>query len=185
MRSLRISMMLGVLVIMAAAIGGGLMALGGLGGAEPAAAGETKVIHMTALEYKGSTNSPSESFPGVDVPAGGGYKNIPPCSEVGPGEACYSADDTLRWGTQTYRYEPATIVVNKGDDVLLKIWGVNGSAHPTTIERFVPEIFTPTRGELTEVEFTADKAGSYKMTCLVHGPSMETWITVLPFPDKN
>ena len=180
MRSLRISMMLGVLVIMAAAIGGGLMALGGLGSPEQAAAGENKVIYMTALEYKGSTEQGGEPYPG-DINVGPGYKNIPPVD----------ADPTTRWATQTYRYEPGTIVVNRGDEVELRIWGVNGSQHPTTIERYAeaPEgelgAFTPMRGQLTVVNFTADKAGSFKMICQIHGPSMETLITVLPFPDKN
>ncbi len=178
MGRIRISIVLGVLVVVTAAMAGGWLALNGGGSPEPATAGETKVIYMSAVEYKGSTAAASEPYPG-DIPTdpyppnmGPGYKNKPTDPATG------------KWATETYRWEPGNIVVNKGDEVQLNIWGVNGANHPTTIEEFVPAVFNVQRGQLTVVNFTADKAGSFKMTCQVHGPSMETLITVLPFKGK-
>ena len=129
-----------------------------------AAAGAKKVIYMSAVEYKGGTNS--EPFPAATPPAGGGYVIKAP-------------DDTGRWETSTYRWEPGVVVANQGDEVELWIWGVNGSQHPASIEGYVPE-FTVTRGALTTVKFTADKAGTFRITCHVHQPSMEGLLVVLP-----
>ncbi len=165
----RISMVFAALVIVAAAVAGGWLALNNGGSPEPAAAGEKKVIYMSAVEWKGNTDYAKEPYPGDVIPPVGGYKNNP---DTGPG----------RWGTQTYRWDTGSIVVNRGDEVELRIWGVNGANHPTTIEEFVPAPgFNVQRGQLTVVNFTADKAGTFKMTCHTHTPSMESLITVLPF----
>jgi len=76
------------------------------------AAGTPKVIYMSAVEHKGGTST--EPFPSATPPPGGGHLLNPP-------------DATGRWETSTYRWEPGTIVVDKGDEVELWIWGVNGS----------------------------------------------------------
>jgi hypothetical protein len=133
-------------------------------GSGASAAGVKRVIYMSAVEYKGGTNS--EPFPAEPAPEGGGYIIKPP-------------DSTGRWETSTYRWEPGVVVANKGDEVELWIWGVNGSQHPATIERYVPE-FTVTRGNLKVLKFTADQAGTFRITCNVHPPSMEALLVVLP-----
>jgi len=142
----------------------GLESSDGAPGSGAAAAGAKKVIYMSAVEYKGGTNS--EPFPSEPAPAGGGYIIKPP-------------DETGRWETSTYRWEPGIIAVNKGDEVELWIWGVNGSQHPSTIEHYVPD-FTVTRGNLTVLTFTADQEGTFRITCHAHPPSMEALLVVLP-----
>ena len=159
MRRTRLALALGVLVVAATAAAGGWLALNG-----GAAASPKKVIYMSAVEYKGGTSS--EPFPAATPPPGGGYLLKPP-------------DTTGRWETSTYRWEPGSVVVNKGDEVELWIWGVNGEAHPSHIEEYVPQ-FTVTRGQLTVVSFTADKVGTFKIHCSAHQPSMEALLIVLP-----
>jgi len=129
-----------------------------------AATGARRVIYMSAVEYKGGTDA--EPFPAATAPAGGGYIIKPP-------------DANGRWETSTYRWEPGVVVANQGDEVELWIWGVNGAQHPSTIEGYVPE-FTVTRGNLTVLKFTADKAGTFRITCHAHPPSMEALLYVIP-----
>ena len=133
-------------------------------GSPAAAAGVHGVMYMSAVEYKGGTST--EPFPSATPPPGGGYLIKPP-------------DATGRWETSTYRWEPGVVVANQGDEVELWIWGVNGSQHPSTIEGYVPQ-FTVTRGNLTVLKFTADKAGTFRITCHAHPPSMEALLKVLP-----
>ena len=133
-------------------------------GSPAAAAGVQRVIYMSAVEYKGGTNS--EPFPSATPPPGGGYIIKPPDATTG------------RWETSTYRWEPGSIVVDQGDDVELWIWGVNGSQHPSTIEGYVPD-FNVTRGNLTVLKFTADTEGIFRITCHAHPPSMEAQLVVL------
>jgi len=127
------------------------------------AAGAKRLVYMSAVEYKGSTSS--EPFPSAEPPAGGGY-------------ALKAPDDTGKWETSTYRWDPGTVIVNQGDEVELHIWGVNGAQHPAFIDEYVPE-FTVTRGHLTVVNFTADKAGTFRIHCNAHQPSMEAQLVVL------
>jgi hypothetical protein len=159
MRRIRMALVLGTL----AAILAGL-ALGWLALDSGAAAAPRRVIYMSAVEYKGGTSS--EPFPTDPAPAGGGYIIKPP-------------DATGRWETSTYRWEPGTIMVNQGDEIELWIWGVNGALHPSYIEEYVPE-FSVTRGNLTVLNFTADKAGTFRIHCSAHQPSMEAQLVVLP-----
>jgi heme/copper-type cytochrome/quinol oxidase subunit 2 len=156
----------GLLVLLIAAGVGIWTAVGtGADGSTSAAAAVTKkVIYMSAVEYKGGTSS--EPFPTDPAPAGGGYIIKPP-------------DATGRWETSTYRWEPGVIAVNQGDEVELWIWGVNGALHPSYIEEYVPE-FSVTRGDLTVLNFTADKAGTFRIHCSAHQPSMEAFLLVLP-----
>ncbi|MBI2878083.1 MAG: hypothetical protein HYY20_14495 [Candidatus Tectomicrobia bacterium] len=125
---------------------------------------------MSAVEYKGSANTSTEPFPSVAPPSGGGYRLNEP-------------DDKGNWSTSTYRWEPGAIFVNRGDKVELRIWGVNGAVHDAHIEGLVSN-FTVQRGQLTIVSFTAKKAGTYKIHCGTHGPSMEALLVVLPYPSR-
>jgi len=63
--------------------------------------------------------------------------------------------------------------------VELKIFGVNGKEHPGSIEGYVPS-FKVMRGQLTTVNFKADKVGTFRLVCTVHLPSMEGYLMVLP-----
>lgn len=133
-------------------------------GTASAPAATKRTIHMTALEYKGSTEVAKEPFPVAAVPGGGGYILKDPKDG--------------KWETSTYRWEPGTIVVYQGDDVELRIWGVNGAEHPGRIEGY-DEAFSVKRGQLTTVSFTASKPGVFRILCDVHSPSMTGTLVVL------
>ena len=80
---------------------------------------------------------------------------------------------------EAYRWDPSYLEVNKGDRVTLMIFGVNGAAHPTTIDGY-DLAFTVTRGEWTTVTFTASKVGIFEMVCHVpdHTATMHAYIIV-------
>ncbi|MBI2126072.1 MAG: cupredoxin domain-containing protein [Thaumarchaeota archaeon] len=133
-----------------------------------AATPTTRTIYMAAVEPKGSATIDKEPFPTKTLPAGGGM-------------ALKAPDKDGKWEVEIYRWDPATIVVTKGDDVTLKILGINGKEHSTTIEGYGQQ-FTVKRGELTEVTFKADKAGVFKIKCQTHQPTMEADLVVLGNP---
>ncbi len=68
---------------------------------------------------------------------------------------------------EVYRWDPGTIVVQKGDRVRLNIHGLNGDKHPFLIEglNIQGEV---ARGEVETVEFVAKERGVYRLVCLVH-----------------
>lgn len=68
---------------------------------------------------------------------------------------------------EVYRWDPGTIIVNKGEAIELQINGVNGNSHPFVVEGLGlrGEV---TKGKTTIVRFTADKAGTYPILCLTH-----------------
>lgn len=152
-------------------IGGRLIAIAVAAGLVAAACGTTaapaatkRTIFMTALEYKGSTEVAKEAFPAAKVPDGGGYVLKEPKDG--------------KWETSTYRFEPGTVVVYQGDDVELRIWGVNGAEHPGKIEGY-EKVFNVKRGQLTTVSFKADKPGVFRILCDIHNPSMTGSLVVL------
>ncbi len=133
----------------------------------------TKTISVMAVEYKMRRKVSETPYPNTleehpDLADAAGYKLIPPGTEV-EGE----------WGVDAYQWVPGTIVVNEGDNVVLKFYGVNGDEHPTTIVGYDKE-FTVRRGELTEVQFVADQVGTFEITCHAHPPTMVGHLVVLP-----
>ncbi|WP_308638484.1 cupredoxin domain-containing protein [Paenibacillus silvisoli] len=68
---------------------------------------------------------------------------------------------------EVYRWDPGTLVVNKGDRVELRISGVNGKSHPFVIQELgiKGEV---NKGQTTVVHFTADQRGTYPILCLTH-----------------
>lgn len=131
----------------------------------PAGTPAERTIYMAAVEPKGGTTVDKEPFPDIKLPAGGSYILKAP-------------DDTGRWEVETYRWDPGTVVVNQGDKVTLEIIGINGTAHPVRIEGYdVTGVVT--RGHITRLAFTADKAGIFKIICDTHQPSMQADLVVL------
>ena len=125
-----------------------------------------RTIYINLIEPKGSTNIEKEPFPTKALPEGGGYELKPP-------------DETGKWVVETYTFSPSVIVVNQGDTVNIKMLGINGALHKISIENYVDE-FDIHRGELKEISFVVDKAGTFKMSCDVHRPAMEGYLMVLP-----
>lgn len=68
---------------------------------------------------------------------------------------------------EVYRWDPGTIIVNKGEEVELQITGINGNSHPFVIEGLGirGEVV---KGKTTIVRFKADKPGTYPIVCLTH-----------------
>jgi nitrous oxide reductase len=63
--------------------------------------------------------------------------------------------------------------------VVLEILGVNGAIHPAVIEGYDIE-FAVKRGQLTTVEFIADKPGVFQIFCSANQPAMTGTLMVLP-----
>lgn len=68
---------------------------------------------------------------------------------------------------EAYRWDPGTIVVRKGENIRLSIYGVNGASHPFIIEglNIKGEI---KKGKETVVSFKAEKPGTYRLICTTH-----------------
>lgn len=141
-------------------------ACGGTSKAAAIPSGE-RTIFLTAQEYKGGTEVSKEPFPTAKLPDGGAYGLKDP------------SGDPLRWEVNSYAWAPSSFTVVEGDKVTLKIIGVNGAQHVSSIEGHV-EQFTVKRGQITTVTFTAGKPGVYRLTCSSHMPSMVGQMLVLP-----
>ena len=125
-----------------------------------------RTIYMTLVEPKGTANISTEPFPTSSLPEGEGYELKAP-------------DESGNWVVETYAFSPSVIVVNQGDTVNIKMLGINGALHHVSIENYV-DPFDIHRGELKEISFITDKAGTFKISCSVHQPSMEGYLMVLP-----
>lgn len=68
---------------------------------------------------------------------------------------------------EAYRWDPGTIVVREGEEVVLKIYGVNGERHPFEI-RGLDVKGEVVKGKETTVSFKTNKAGVYELVCLAH-----------------
>jgi plastocyanin len=68
---------------------------------------------------------------------------------------------------EAYRWDPGTVFVEKGEQIKLSIYGVNGESHPFIIEglNIKGEV---KKGEETIITFDADKEGIYRIICLTH-----------------
>ncbi|MBI0575938.1 cupredoxin domain-containing protein [Neobacillus cucumis] len=82
---------------------------------------------------------------------------------------------TVEYKTQTkdgkeleaYRWDPGTIVLEKGEKAELYINGINGEEHPFYIEGTSIK-GTVKKGEETVVPLQFDKEGTYRLVCEVH-----------------
>lgn len=67
---------------------------------------------------------------------------------------------------ELHRWSPNTIVVNKGDTVVLKVTNPRGNYHSFSIPEFgVSTSMLDPRGGTETVEFVADKAGTFTFSC--------------------
>ena len=69
---------------------------------------------------------------------------------------------------ERYSFDPAFLVVNKGDTVVLKIHALKGAKHVLEIKDFGIDETTINKGEEKTVRFVADKAGTFKFLCTNH-----------------
>jgi heme/copper-type cytochrome/quinol oxidase subunit 2 len=68
---------------------------------------------------------------------------------------------------ESYRWDPGTVVVKKGEHVELRISGINGQSHPFVIEglNISGEVH---KGKTTIVRFTPKDEGIYAIVCQTH-----------------
>ncbi|WHY75644.1 cupredoxin domain-containing protein [Neobacillus sp. WH10] len=76
---------------------------------------------------------------------------------------------TLKNGKEieSYRWDPGTVIIEKGEKVKLFISGINGEKHPFYIEGTNIK-GTVNKGEETIVPLQFDKEGTYRLICEVH-----------------
>jgi heme/copper-type cytochrome/quinol oxidase subunit 2 len=68
---------------------------------------------------------------------------------------------------EAYRWDPGTIVVPKGQEIALRIYGVNGAEHPFYIEGTDSEGIVQ-KGKETVINVKFDQEGTYRLICLTH-----------------
>lgn len=73
---------------------------------------------------------------------------------------------------ESYRWDPGTIFVEKGEKVRLRLLGFNGKEHPFIIEG-TDYKGTVSKGEETVLEVQFKKEGIYRLICLTHHDSQE------------
>lgn len=140
-----------------------VLAACGTTGAEPG----TVTFDVELIEVKGATDG--ISAPDIDpttLSRGYGYK--------APGD--YDAESPDKFQVATYMFAPGAMTVVTGDDVTLRMFGVNGDEHEIFVQApdgsTIVELFTINRGREVTASFTADQAGHYKLFCTTHGPTM-------------
>lgn len=134
-------------------------------------------IFLTGLEVKGTTTADKLEPPSVDpreLSKGFGFKSS--------GEADKKTPPT--WEVSSYIFSPSFATVRQGDRVRLSVFLVNGDAHEvfvTAPDGSVPVIKrTWNRGREYQVEFVAEKVGTYQLTCSTHAPTMAAAFFVVP-----
>ena len=161
---------------MLAAVAVGITAIGvasfAVATSDAKASVKTRMIYMSAVEWKGSSNISKEPYPTAKLPAGGGYESFAPGS---PEVASKPGD----WAVETYRFDTAVVAACKGERVVLKIFGVNAKSHEIVIPDF-GKSFTVYRGQLATAVFKANKTGIFPITCITHRPSHTADLVVLP-----
>lgn len=149
----------------ALAVLGMLVGLAACGGIDAEASDVT--FDVEAVEIKGATDG--ISAPDVDpTTLSAGYRYN------APGD--YDAENPAKWQVSTYMFSPGAMSVVKGDNVTLRLFGVNGDEHTVWVE--APDGSTAAastvlnRGREISLNFTADQVGHYKLLCGNHAPTM-------------
>ena len=162
------TVVLGALILSRALLAGDV-------GAQQAAT--THTIFMNVVEYKGSTTAEKLAPPQVNpatLSKGYVYK--------GPGEADKTAPQ--QWEIDSYAFAPGFVIVPQGDTVAVRVFVVNGDKHEVSVVAPDGQVAVPTatwtRGGEYPVSLKAEKVGTYKLSCAIHGPSMTANILVLP-----
>jgi len=144
-------------------IGALVLAACGSSGATPS----DVTFDVELIEVKGATDGiPAPETDPTSLSKGYGYK--------APGD--YDAENPDKFQVATYMFSPGAMSVVPGDDVTLRMFGVNGDEHQIFVQApdgsTVVESFTINRGRELTVSFEADQLGHYKLICTTHGPTM-------------
>jgi hypothetical protein len=131
-----------------------------------------RTFHIMTVEYRASRHIDRTPYPehthelheGFDQ--GTGYRLDPP-------------NEDGEWYVRGYAWSPSTIFVEEGDRVRLEFFGVNGDFHPSRIEGY-DIAFEVRRGELTHVDFVADRPGLFRIVSEGRTPPMSGQLVVMP-----
>ena len=137
------------------------------------AAKNDRIIYMSAVEWKGSSNVSKEAYPTAALPKGGGYESF------APGSADVAGQPAGTWAVETYRFDTGVVVACKGERVVLKIFGVNAKEHHISIPDFDKD-FTVFRGQLATSVFKVPTVGIFSIICITHQPAHRAELVVLP-----
>lgn len=130
---------------------------------------QNRLIWMEAVEYKGSTETAKLAPP----------QNLASDPKsLGPAFGFKWLEPNTKWEVSAYAFTPSTVVVNQGDKVTLRIFGINGDLHKNYIEYYVPNPVELNRGRSTDITFTANKPGLFQIACSNHEPAMRGWLIV-------
>ncbi|MGD6967069.1 cupredoxin domain-containing protein [Rossellomorea vietnamensis] len=105
---------------------------------------------------------PKESYPTVSM---NGESSSVQVIQMVTGE--FSSETESGEKIESYRWDPGTIVVEKGKEVQFRILGINGMAHPFYIEG-TDVRGTVKKGEESVFNMTFDKKGTYRLVCETH-----------------
>ena len=67
-----------------------------------------------------------------------------------------------------FRFEPEVIEVVEGERVVLRARSADGKGHGIAIKEMKVKAALPKTGEVVPIEVTADKPGTYTITCSVY-----------------
>jgi plastocyanin len=144
----------------------------------PAGAGiapSSVTFDVELIEIKGSTSG--IAAPELD-PTGlsAGYRFKP------PGE--YDSENPTKWEVSSYMFSPGAMSVVQGDEVALRMFGINGDEHLVWVAApdgsVVAEKTIINRGREVVLSFTAMQTGHYKLLCGNHAPTMQADILAIP-----
>ncbi len=79
----------------------------------------------------------------------------------------FTAKGTDGNALESYRWDPGTVILKKGEAVELRITGINGQSHPFVIEGLNIKGIVH-KGKTTVVSFTPKDAGIYPIVCQTH-----------------
>lgn len=130
-----------------------------------------RIIWMEAVEYKGSTETEKLAPPQ-------NLANNP--KALGDAYGFKWVEPEKKWEVSAYAFSPSTIVVNQGDKVTLRIFGINGDLHRIYVEGYAEKVVELNRGRYVDITFTADKPGLFELVCSNHEPAMRGWLIVIP-----
>lgn len=161
-------------VLLVALLVGGAFALGACSDDGSSADASEVIFDVELIEIKGATDG--ISAPDVDPTSlSAGYRFTP------PGD--HDPDNPAKWQVSTYMFAPGAMTVVKGDEVTLRMFGVNGDSHDVWV--VAPDGSTATdvvnveRGREVSLSFDTTQTGHYKLFCGIHGPTMQADILSL------
>lgn len=143
-------LMIGIIVVIALAVLGGVFFMGKSKNSVPAEQAQTAVA------------SPTPEGVVVEVTE----ESAPTGESVTAGDQATSNEKTFAVEASSYKFNPASITVKKGDSVKIVLTN-KGGMHNWKIDEFNASTKTIPAGQTDTITFVANKAGTYEYYCSV------------------